>query len=209
MTVRRNSRQQLEIEYRRKCVKDTWIKLGALDVTQEQIVQTLKTDYGIEVERSTVSRDLAAIKKAMQEQTPEELRVFLMAEYLFALKEAKSAWKRSLEDAVTETSEVIEVPDIARDEEGTPQVVSNQRLKAQTRKEGQSGNPALLGQAQAALKAVREMFGTDKPLKQELSGEVTVNDSLTDEDRARRILTLLDRARTRRDTPASGRDEPG
>ena len=36
-----------------------------------------------------------------------------------------------------------------------------QRLKAFTKKEGQAGNPALLAQAQAALKAIREMFGVD------------------------------------------------
>jgi hypothetical protein len=85
----RNNREQREIEYRRQCVKDTWIKLGAFDVTQEQITQALKAEYGIEVDRSTVSRDLAAIKKVMCAETAEELKAFLLAEYLFVIKEER------------------------------------------------------------------------------------------------------------------------
>jgi hypothetical protein len=81
--------------------------------------------------------------------------------YRYIHEQALAAWLRSLEDAVTETSEMVEVPEMTKDAKGNPVVTTSQRMKAQTRKEGQSGNPALLAQAQAALKAIREMFGVD------------------------------------------------
>jgi hypothetical protein len=46
------------------------------------------------------------------------------------------------------------------------------RPKTTTRREGKSGNPALLAQAQAALKAIREMFGVDAAEKIELKGTI-------------------------------------
>jgi arginine repressor len=154
----RNNREQREIEYRRQCVKDTWIKLGAFDVTQEQITQALKADFGIEVDRSTVSRDLAAIKKMMSAETAEELKAFLLAEYLFVIKEERAAWKRSLEDAVIEISEMTELPGMIKDEKGTTAQVVSQRLKASTRRAGQSGNPAHMAQLQAALRSIWELI---------------------------------------------------
>ena len=163
--AQRNSTQEREIEYRRQCVKDTWIKLGAFGTTQQQITDALKDDYGIEVDRSTVSGDLKAIKKAMQAQTPADLKSFLMAEYLYVIGEARAAWQKSLEDAVTETQEAVE----------GDQATGKQRLKVSTRREGQSGNPALLAQAQAALKAIREMFGVDAAQKLELGGSIDLS----------------------------------
>jgi len=154
--TQRNSREQLEIEYRRQCVKDIFIKLGAFDVTQSEIVDVLKEDYKIEVDQSTISRDLAAIKKAMRQQTPDDLKAFLFAEYIWALREARGGWTKSQEDAVTEIQEMIE----AAGEPGGD-ALNRGRAKVSTRREGQSGNPALLAQAQAALKAIREMFGVD------------------------------------------------
>lgn len=161
----KDSTRQREIEYRRQCVKNTWLKLGAFGTTQQQIVDGLAADYGIEVDQSTVSRDLAAIKKAMQEQTPAELKAALLAEYEFILSETRAAWFKSLKDAETSIQELIDGG------EGNPG--SGQRLKASTKKEGQSGNPALLAQANAALKAIREMFGVDAAAKQEYSGSVS------------------------------------
>lgn len=107
-------------------------------------------------------------------KTIEERQADLEQRYLLIYTEAIAAWERSLEDAVTETSEVVETPEAGKDKEGKPIWASSQRLKASTRKEGQSGNPALLAQAQAALKALREMFGTDAPTKQHLTGSVDI-----------------------------------
>lgn len=166
----KNSRQELEIEYRRQCVKDAWIKLGVFDVTQQQIADTLAEDCKIVVDQSTISRDLKVIKQRIKDQTADEMKTELWAAYMRVVSEARQAWKRSLEDAVTETSEMIEVPEVAKGEKGNSTVVNQQRLKASTRREGQSGNPALLAQEQAAYKAMREMFGIDAAEKLEHSG---------------------------------------
>lgn len=161
----KNSTQQREIEYRRQCVKDTWIKLGAFDITQQQIVEALKENYKIEVDQSTVSRDLAAIKKAMQRRTPDDLKAHLMAEYEFIIRQARDAWKRSQEDAVTEISEIIQTPEIGKDEKGHPVQVTGERIKGSTKRVGQAGDSSFLAEIRQTAKAIREMFGIDAPIK--------------------------------------------
>ena len=187
----RNSREQLEIEYRRQCVKDIFIKLGAFDVTQVQIVEALKEDYKIKVDQSTISRDLAAIKKTMRQQTPDDLKAFLFAEYLWALRESRVGWRRSLEDAETTIQEMIDGGEpVKLDSKGLPLPVA-QRLKASTRREGQSGNPALLAQAQAALKAIREMFGVDAPKKVDITWRDKVPPGYDPDEVKRQFVEML------------------
>ena len=157
----KNSTQQREIEYRRQCVKDAWIKLGVFGVTQQQIVEALTTDYKITVDQATISRDLAAIKKAMQERTPDDLKAYLMAEYEYIIGEARQGWNRSVQDAVTETSEVIEVPEVGKDAKGNAIQTTSQRLKASTRKVGQAGDSSFLAEIRQTAKSIREMFGVD------------------------------------------------
>jgi hypothetical protein len=163
----KNKTEQREIEYRRQCVKDTWIKLGVFGVTQEQITKALADDYQIDVDRSTISRDLAAVKNAMQERTPEDLKAYLMAEYEYLLGEARQGWTRSQEDAVTETSEMIEVPEVGKDKEGKPIQVTSQRLKASTKRIGQAGDSSFLAEIRQTTKSIREMFGVDAATKQQ------------------------------------------
>lgn len=148
----KNGGEQLKIEYRRQCIKDTWIKLGVFGVTQQKITNQLKEDFGIEVTQVTVSRDLKVIKQRIKNQSADELRSEIFAGYMRLITEAREGWRRSLEDAVTETSEVIEGPAF----EG-----KNQKLKAQTRTTGQSGNPAFLKREEEAFAAMRKMFGVD------------------------------------------------
>lgn len=121
------------------------------------------------VDQSTVSRDIKFLLAEWRKQRNGLVDEF-EGKYRYVYREAITAWHRSKEDAVTETSEMIEVPEVSKDAKGNPQVVSSQRMKAQTRREGQSGNPALLAQAQAAIKAIREMFGVDAAEKIEHSG---------------------------------------
>lgn len=117
---------------------------------QEEIAQELGID------QSTVSRDLKHLLGEWQEAAKrdvEQRKAELEQKYLMVWREANSAWQRSLLDAETTIQEMIDSGDSGKGE--------GQRLKASTRKEGQSGNPALLAQAQAALKSIREMFGVD------------------------------------------------
>lgn len=115
------------------------------------------------IDQSTVSRDIKTLKAEWVKQRNGLVDEF-EAKYRLLYREAYAAWMRSKEDAITEIQEAIEGGDTG----------NGQRLKASTKKEGQSGNPALLAQAQAALKAIREMFGMDAPTKQQQSGEVTL-----------------------------------
>jgi len=148
----KNSKQELEIEYRRACIKEVWIELGVFDVTQQQIADKLAEKCSITVDQSTISRDIKVIKQRIKDQTADDLRSELFAGYMRLIIEARGAWRKSLEDAVTETTEAIE---------GGSGPGSGQRLKAQTRTAGQSGNPAFLAEEQKAFKAMREMFGVD------------------------------------------------
>lgn len=154
----RNSRQQLEIEYRRMLIKDTWIKLGVFGVTQQQIADQVTEDFDIAIDQPTVSRDLKVIKYRMQKQGADELRAEFFAGYMRLITEAREGWRRSLEDAVTETTEIIEVAGAE---------TQNERVKASTRRTGQSGNPSFLDQEQKYFAAMRKMFGVDAPDRQE------------------------------------------
>lgn len=150
----RNSRQQLEIEYRRKLIKDTWIKLGVFGITQQQIADQVTDDFDIAIDQPTVSRDLKVIKKRIKKQTADELRAEIFAGYMRLITEARKGWRRSLEDAVTETTEIIEAP-------GGPGSAKSERVKAQTTTKGQSGNSSFLDQEQKAFAAMRKMLGVD------------------------------------------------
>lgn len=116
---------------------------------QEEIAETLGID------QTTVSRDIKRLLEEWRNDTDADIKQRqkeLEQKYLFVWREAMSAWMKSLQDAETTIQELID---------GGEGSGGSQRLKASTRKEGQSGNPALLAQAQSALKAIREMFGVD------------------------------------------------
>ena len=118
----------------------------------------------IGVNRNTVGADIKALLKEWKKNR-NGLADEFEGRYRLIYREAYLAWLRSKEDAETTTQEAIEGADgIGGDK------LNKGRLKVSTRREGQSGNPALLAQAMAALKAIREMFGVDAAGKVELSG---------------------------------------
>ena len=125
------------------------------------------------IDQSTVSRDIKTLKAEWRKQRNGLVEEF-EAKYRLMYKEAYAAWLRSKEDAETTTQEAIEGDAVKLDREGNP-IPGKQRLKVSTRREGQSGNPALLAQAQAALKAIREMFGVDAAQKLEHSGSIDLS----------------------------------
>jgi hypothetical protein len=193
--MHKNPTQRKEIENRRRFVA----RLFCEGITNQfAIVDALAARHNITVDQSTVSRDLKVIEAEWKKEAVTEMDTVksqLRARYEAIYGEAFSAWLRSLEDAETTIQELLDG--------GGEGDTGKQRLKASTRKEGQSGNPALLAQAQAALKAIREMFGVDAATKQEHKIEDV---SLTDDERARRIAAILDRARTRRDRQVNSGD---
>lgn len=118
--------------------------------------------------RNTVGSDIKFLLGVWRKQRNGLVDEF-EGKYRFIYREAIAAWKRSLEDAEVEVSEVVEDSE-GKDEKGSRSKTS--RMKASTRKEGQSGNPALLAQAQAAMKAIREMIGVDAAIKQNIEGNL-------------------------------------
>lgn len=136
---------------------------------QEEIAEALGID------QTTVSRDIKHLLDQWRSETDTDIRQRqkeLEQKYLWIYREAVMAWHKSLEDAETTVQELVDSGEPAKlDKEGNL-IPPGQRLKASTRKEGQSGNPALLAQAQAALKAIREMFGVDAATKTQHDGEV-------------------------------------
>jgi CRISPR/Cas system CSM-associated protein Csm4 (group 5 of RAMP superfamily) len=143
-------RRRIIAGYRLRGIENTW-----------ELMALLEKEHNITVSERTVYYDKEAIEKQWLEDSKvdnEKRKANLIHKYEYIHREALAAWLKSLEDAETTIQEMIDGGEI-----GT--AGASQRLKASTRKEGQSGNPALLAQAQAALKAIREMFGVDAATK--------------------------------------------
>lgn len=139
--------------------------------TQKEIADKLGLN------RNTIGSDIKFLLAEWRKQRNGLVDEF-EGKYRFIYREAIAAWKRSLEDAEIEVSEVVEDSE-GQNEKGSKSKSS--RMKASTRKEGQSGNPALLAQAQAAMKAVREMFGVDAAIKQSIEGNVKLEVEYTND----------------------------
>lgn len=152
------STKNKSVKYRRECITELWAK-GLR--RQHQIAERLKTDYGIEVTRQTVSNDLKAIEKVWEQNTAinhNRYKAEMENHYRQIYLEAMTAWYKSLEDKKTNIQESSEAGGDA-----------GSKAKVSIRTEGQSGNPALLAQAQNALKSIRELYGVDAPQKKEFS----------------------------------------
>lgn len=175
--MHKNGTQQKEIDNRRRFVA----RLFCEGITNQfAIVDALQDRHKIEVDRSTVSRDLKAIEAEWKKEATGEIETVkaqLRARYETIYGEAFGAWLRSLEDAETTIQELID----NNGGELGGDALNKGRLKASTRKEGQSGNPALLAQAQGALKAIREMFGVDAATKQSVEGNVKLEVEYTND----------------------------
>lgn len=146
--MKHNSGKQKEISHRRLAVAELY---NEGNHSQSKLVELLRDRYGIDVTQPTVSSDLIALDKEWKNQARsdlEQVKAHLIAKYYQIYKEAYAAWKLSLENAMT-----IETTTTSK---GTYE---------KEIKKGQSGNPALLAQAQAALKSIREIVGLDAPIE--------------------------------------------
>jgi hypothetical protein len=160
----KNSKQQREIANRRRKVAD-YLNRGIEN--DEKIIELLKAEHGIKVSKRTIGYDKRAVWDRWieeQAQSIEEKQSRIEAKYLAIYQQATEAWLKSLQDEIT----TIEESAVGTSGKGS------ERAKVQTKKRGQSGNPALLAQAQAALKAIRELRGTDAAQRIEHSGEMSI-----------------------------------
>jgi len=144
----KNGSKQKEITKRRLAVAQLF---NEGHKNQFVIAELLKDRYNIEASQPTVSVDLKALDKQWKTESKTEIDMVkgrLIAKYEQLYNEAYQAWLLSLQEAVTEESgKTVKGP------------------YTKTKRVGQSGNPGLLAQAQSALKAIRELLGTDAPLK--------------------------------------------
>lgn len=148
MSTVKNSGKRKEITNRRLAVSQLFNEGYTNQLT---LVELLKERYNIDVTQPTISGDLKALDKQWKEQAKAEIdqvKAHLIAKYYQIYKEAYAAWRLSLEESVTH--------EVTETSKGTYE---------KTTKKGQSGNPALLGQAQAALKSIREIVGLDAPIE--------------------------------------------
>lgn len=170
-----NSTKQQEINRRRSIIA----KLRSQGIRRQQdITERLKEDYQIEVTRQTISNDLKALDRQWQQEALAEtagLKAEVTQNYWYLYAEAIQGWQRSLENKEVQIQESIESSRKIKEKD---KGAGGERIKAQLRTEGQSGNPALLAQAQGALKAIRELWGLDMPTKISLSWQKEVADML-------------------------------
>lgn len=147
----KNSTQQQEINRRRQIVS----KLRHEGVrSQSDIVERL-ADYGINVTQQTVSNDLKALDQLWRSSAlanTDKWKKELLKQYRFLYQQSLAAWEMSLEDA-----EEITTKTIFSDAQDGP--------VTETKRKGQSGNPAHLRVAQESLKAIRDMLGLDEPVE--------------------------------------------
>lgn len=148
----RNSKEKREIAKRQRWIAE-YLNRGIEN--RAKIVELLEADHGIEISERTVGYDKKAVHRQWLKdasQSIEEKQARVEADYLYIYHEAMEAWLKSCEDEVTTTEESAVSGPFGKGE----------RAKVSTRRRGQSGNPALLAQAQAAKKAIRELRGLDE-----------------------------------------------
>lgn len=136
------------------------------EATQAEIAEQLLV-YGLKPSQPTISNDIKALKRVhwmRASRAMEAIKARLLDEYQTIYAEAMAAWYLSLEDKQVLVAENVSKP---KKEQDVDKAI--ERIKAMERTEGQSGNPALLAQAQAALKAIREMLGLDEAAKVSVS----------------------------------------
>ena len=137
-------RKKQEINRRRQIVS----RLKAEGIkTQQEIADRLKADFNIQVDRSTVSTDLKALDKQWIKASidnTDKWKRDLIKQYQVIYEQSMAAWYLSLDDA----EEITTNPD------------GEETIKIKV----QSGNPALLSQAQNALKNIRDILGLDAPV---------------------------------------------
>ena len=176
------------INYRQLKVAEIWERNPKQNLAD--IRDTLASEFGISVHLATVSRDVVALEQRNLKRSNavvDAVKQQLAEEYEFIYSEVIAAWYKSLEAKQVITAENVEA-------EGGK---AASRIKASERTEGQSGNPALMAQAQAALKAVRELYGLDDrqdiviKLEQELSKTLDVLQTILKPDVYAEVLNAI------------------
>jgi hypothetical protein len=174
MTKRRSTAQLMRD---RKKIAELYLK-GWLQVDIAEAVG---------VDQSTVSRDIMALIEEWKADAKSDIDAFIAHELarISLLEDTYwQAWQRSTENKEVEASKVIEGKD-------------GQRMEAQTRSEGQAGDPRFLQGVQWCIERRCKLLGLDEP--ERFKGEIKVDDTLTDDQRAARIAAILAKAQQRGD----------
>lgn len=158
-TGKRRSKSQIARD--RKRVAELYLK-GWLQV---EIADELKID------QSTVSRDLSALLEEWKESAlvdVDELKAQELAKINVLENEYWGAWKKSQDDAVTQTKE--------RYMAGEKPESANKRIKEQEKRVGQVGDSSFLRGVQWCIQKRCELLGLDAPKKIDQKTEVLVKE---------------------------------
>lgn len=118
------------------------------------------------VDRSTISRDLAAIRRAWLASAVrdfDEAKAQEIAKIDAVEREAWAAWSRSTEDREVATQEEINDPITYTDAKGVPQTKNKTRRRATLRREGQTGAAVFLDVVLRCIAKRCEILGLDAP----------------------------------------------
>jgi hypothetical protein len=154
-------RDKTEIAIRRQKVAAAYLRGG----TQADIAVELACD------QATVSRDLKALrgewmKSALIDINEAKARELAKIDTLEL--EYWTAWKRSQEDAESEITKMQGTPPKV-DKDGKP--IDNpapSKVEKQSKREGQTGNPAFLRGVEWCINKRCEIIGVNAPIKQEI-----------------------------------------
>jgi hypothetical protein len=168
------TQKRTEIAIRRQKIAAAYLR-GS---TQAEIAVNLECD------QATVSRDLKALrgewmKSALIDINEAKARELAKVDALEV--EYWTAWKRSQEDAESEITKM----------QGSDPAKPG-RLEKQSKREGQSGNPAFLAGVQWCINKRCEIIGVDAPKKSEMTGKdgTPLIPPLPDEERLARMKQL-------------------
>ena len=158
-------RQQQAPEYER----EAW-RLRIEGYSQQEIADRLS------IAQSTVCEALKRIEQKLAEEfraEAEEIKARQTEQHERIYREAMEQWRRSCGDAELERVTTKEVSLVNEDDEGAVPVPGVE-VRTTNERKAQSGNPALLEKAMAALSAVRGIWGLDAPVKSDSTVTQTV-----------------------------------
>lgn len=196
-------------KFRRNCIMEIW-QSGVRK--KQDIVDILADKYDIRATTQSVSIDLKALDRIWQRESRNKLKVVkeeLEVQYRNIYHEAMTAWHHSLGDELTETREYMEGLD--EDDfqiDNGNQVRVSRGARVIKKKVTQSGNAAFLSQAQAALKAIREMYGIDAPKQQTIAWKDVMPEGYESEEVIDQFAALMARSQIIDETGAEVEDDP-
>lgn len=165
----KNSGKRTEIEYRRRLIASLYHE-GIRE--QSALAEALEDRYKVNVNRSTVSRDLKFLREQWKQEARqdfEDARANALAEIEYLKAVNYEAWRRSLEKRTIESGKTVQTGD----DPNKPD-----RTEASIREEQMLGDPRFLAGVQWCIDRRIKLLGFDAPQKIEHGGGVifTIDD---------------------------------